>query len=220
MACDEDSVVAIDVAEGQRNDAKLARGVLIEARDAVGGAAEVLGGEGFDSVAVRDVILDDLDALPAIPNRRNRKESWPWDNEMSEAYKQRNRVERAFAKAKQFRRFAFATRYEDLKDVHLGFEPVGQPGSAPILRAARPRRPASGRPGGGAGRPRRPERGRRVDPPRCRRGGASASAMRRVPGGCVNGGSPRARASAGASWWGIPAMTDFRAIALSWAPRA
>jgi transposase len=33
-------------------------------------------------------------------------------------YKQRNRVERAFGKAKQFRRFA--TRYEKLRDVFLG----------------------------------------------------------------------------------------------------
>jgi len=33
-------------------------------------------------------------------------------------YKQRNRIEREFAKAKQFRRFA--TRYEKLKDVYLG----------------------------------------------------------------------------------------------------
>ncbi len=118
VACDEDGVVALDVAEGQRNDAPLAKSVPIEARDAVGGVAEVLGDEGFDSDAVRDVVLDDLDALPVIPNRKDRKEPWPWDDEMREIYKRRNRVERAFAKAKQFRRFA--TRYEKLKDVYLG----------------------------------------------------------------------------------------------------
>jgi len=115
VACDEDGVVALDVAEGQRNDAPLAKPVLIEARDAVG---EVLGDKGFDSDAVRDVVLDDLDALPIIPNRSRRKQPWPWDDAMREAYKRRNRVERAFAKAKQFRRFA--TRYEKLKDVYLG----------------------------------------------------------------------------------------------------
>jgi transposase len=37
---------------------------------------------------------------------------------MRGTYKQRNRIERALAKAKQFRRFA--TRYEKLKDVFLG----------------------------------------------------------------------------------------------------
>lgn len=118
VACDEDGVVALDVVEGQRNDAPLAKSVLIEARDAVGVVREVLGDKGFDSDAVRGVVLDDLDALPVIPNRKNRKEPWPWDDEMREIYKQRNRVERAFAKAKQFRRFA--TRYEKLKDVYLG----------------------------------------------------------------------------------------------------
>jgi transposase len=118
VACDEDGVVALDVAGGQRNDAPLAEAVLTEARDAVGRVDEVLGDKGFDSDAVRDVILDDLDALPVIPNRSNRKEPWPWDDEMREIYKQRNRVERAFAKAKQFRRFA--TRYDKLRDVYLG----------------------------------------------------------------------------------------------------
>jgi transposase len=48
----------------------------------------------------------------------NRKEPWPWDEVMRETYKQRNRIERAFAKAKQFRRFA--TRYEKLKATFLG----------------------------------------------------------------------------------------------------
>ncbi|MDG3005435.1 transposase [Paludisphaera mucosa] len=115
---DEDGVVALDVAEGQRNDAPLAEAVLIGARDAVGVVREVLGDKGSDSDAVSDVILDDLDALPVVPNRSNRKEPWPWDDEMREIYKQRNRVGRAFSKAKQFRRFA--TRYERLKDVYLG----------------------------------------------------------------------------------------------------
>ncbi len=74
VACDEDGVVALDVVEGHRNDAILADAVLIEARNAVGGVDEVLGDKGFDSDAVRDVVLNDLDALPVIPNRCNRKE--------------------------------------------------------------------------------------------------------------------------------------------------
>jgi transposase len=97
-------VIAVDVAEGQRHDAKLAEPVLAD--------------KGFDADSVRGLILEGLDALPVIPNKRNRKEPWPWDEGMAEAYKERNRVERGFGKAKQFR--GFATRYDKLKDVYLG----------------------------------------------------------------------------------------------------
>jgi len=53
-----------------------------------------------------------------IPNKKNRVDPWPWDEEMAESYKERNRIERGFGKAKQFRRFA--TRFEKLKDIYLG----------------------------------------------------------------------------------------------------
>jgi transposase len=115
---DEDGVVAVDVAEGQRHDARLAAPVLAEAKAVVGAVDEVLADKGFDSDEVRCAILDDLDALPVTPNRVNRKEPWPWDEEMAESYEERNRVERGFGKAKQFR--GFATRYDKLKDVYLG----------------------------------------------------------------------------------------------------
>jgi transposase len=111
-------VVAVDVAEGQRNDAPLALPVLDEARSALGRIDEVLGDKGFDSDAIRAACLEEFDALPVIPNKENRTDPWPWDEVMREIYRQRNRVERAFAKGKQFRRFA--TRYEKLKDVFLG----------------------------------------------------------------------------------------------------
>jgi transposase len=62
--------------------------------------------------------LEGHDALPVIPNRSNRVEPRFWDDEMREIYKQRNRMERAFCKAKQYRRFA--TRYEKLGEVYLG----------------------------------------------------------------------------------------------------
>jgi transposase len=78
----------------------------------------VLGDKGFDSDGIRGAILDEHDALHVIPNRSNRKEPWPWDDEMKKIYKRRNRVERSFGKAKQFRRFA--TRYEKLREVFLG----------------------------------------------------------------------------------------------------
>ncbi len=111
-------MIAVDIAEGQRNDAPLALPVLAQAKAALGRIDEVLGEKAFDSDEIRNACLDDHEALPVIPNRANRKEPWPWDEEMREIYKERNRIERAFSKAKQFRRFA--TRYEKLRDVFLG----------------------------------------------------------------------------------------------------
>jgi transposase len=92
--------------------------VLAAAKAALGRIDEVLGDKGFDSDEIRGACLDEHDALPVIPNRKNRTDPWPWDEVMKETYKQRNRVERAFSKAKQFRRFA--TRYEKLREVFLG----------------------------------------------------------------------------------------------------
>ncbi len=118
MATDEDGVVAVDIAEGQRNDAPLALPVLAQAKAALGRIDEVLADKAFDSDEIRDACLEEHDALPVIPNRSNRKEPWPWDDQMKGIYKERNRVERAFSKAKQFRRFA--TRYEKLRERFLG----------------------------------------------------------------------------------------------------
>lgn len=118
VVCDEDGAVAVEIAEGQRGDAPLAEPVLAEAAEALGRIDEVLGDKGFDSDAIRGTILEVHDALPVIPNRKSRKDPWPWDEAMAEAYKDRNRIERAFGKAKQFR--GFATRYDKLKEVYLG----------------------------------------------------------------------------------------------------
>lgn len=111
-------MIAVDVAGGRRNDAPLAEPALDRAHAALGRIDEVLADRAFDSDAIRGAILDRLDAPPVIPNKRNRTDPWPWDGAMEGAYKERNRVERGFAKAKQFRRFA--TRYEKLKEVYLG----------------------------------------------------------------------------------------------------
>jgi transposase len=118
VACDEDGVIAVDLAEGQCHDAPLALPVLAEARATLGRIDEVLADKGFDSDAIRQTCLEVHDALPVIPNKVNRKDPWPWCDAMIKTYKERNRVERVFGKAKQFRRFA--TRYEKLKDVYLG----------------------------------------------------------------------------------------------------
>ena len=89
------------IAEGQRSDAVLAKPVLEQAKKAVGRIDEVLADKGFDSDEIREACLDDHDALPVIPNKVNRKEPWPWDESMKETYKQRNKVERPYGKAKQ-----------------------------------------------------------------------------------------------------------------------
>ncbi|OJW07459.1 MAG: hypothetical protein BGO49_26200 [Planctomycetales bacterium 71-10] len=119
VACDEDGVVALDVAESQRNDSPLAEAIRIEARDVVGVVVEALGDKQFDFDTVLDVVLDDLDALPVIPIRTNHRGTWPWDDVMRVIDKRRNRVERAFVEARQFRRFV--TRYENIEDVYPGF---------------------------------------------------------------------------------------------------
>ncbi len=92
--------------------------MLAEAKGVAGRVDEVLADKAFDADSVRGFILEELDALPVIPNKRNRKEPWPWDDAMADAYKERNRVERGFGKAEQFR--GFATRYDKLRDVYLG----------------------------------------------------------------------------------------------------
>lgn len=112
-AADEDAAVAVDVACGQASDFTLAPGV-IDRTLARGPVDELVGDKGFDSDALRGSLID-RNVCPVIPNKRNRVDPWPFD---PEAYRERNEVERLFAKAKQFRRFA--TRYEKLRRMSLG----------------------------------------------------------------------------------------------------
>lgn len=88
------------MAEGQRNDAVVVSTVLAEARAAVGHVDEVLADKGCDSDKVRGVILGELDLLPVIPNKVNRRVPSPWDESMRETYTDRNREDRGFGKAK------------------------------------------------------------------------------------------------------------------------
>ena len=85
-------MIAVDIAEGQRHDAPLAEPVLVAAAEALGGFDEVLADKAFDTDAIREACLEQHDALPVIPNKRNRKVPWPWDETMRETYKQRNRI--------------------------------------------------------------------------------------------------------------------------------
>ena len=72
----------------------------------------VLADKGYESDAILDFIHRQ-GAEAVIPPRSNRKEPWDYDREL---YRERNLVERAFNKLKQWRRLA--TRY-DRKSIYF-----------------------------------------------------------------------------------------------------
>lgn len=95
---------------GQRNDIALAH-------DLIGGfeAQAILADKGYDADHLCDRI-EKSGINVVIPPKRNRKAQRPYDTEL---YKERNRIERFFAKLKQFRRVA--TRYDKLLVNFMGF---------------------------------------------------------------------------------------------------
>ena len=113
-AADEDTAIAVDVIPGQASDAPLIGPMLDATAERVRVIDEVVADKGFDGDPQRRACVD-RDVFPNIPNKANRVNRWPFDRR---AYRGRNRVERLFGKAKQFRRFA--TRYEKLRSMYLG----------------------------------------------------------------------------------------------------
>ncbi|EIZ79501.1 putative transposase [Novosphingobium sp. Rr 2-17] len=78
-------------------------------------AQALLADKGYDA----DHLCDRIESAGievVIPPKRNRKTQRDYDREL---YKERNRVERFFAKLKQFRRVA--TRYDKLLANFMGF---------------------------------------------------------------------------------------------------
>ena len=75
----------------------------------------VIADKGYDADHLRQAVRD-AGAEPVIPARANRTQPRPHDTLL---YKERNRVERFFAKLKQFRRVA--TRYDKLLANYEGF---------------------------------------------------------------------------------------------------
>jgi transposase len=69
-------------------------------------AEAVLADKGYDSDAIVEHI-ESTGAKAVVPPKSNRKRRRDYDEEL---YKQRNRIERCFARLKQFRRLA--TRYD------------------------------------------------------------------------------------------------------------
>ena len=104
----------MDVVPGQAHDAPFLEPMLRRTLERVPVIDELVGDKGFDGDPQRHACIE-RDVAAVIPNRANRTEPWPFD---AAAYRGRNKVERLFAKAKQFRRVA--TRYEKLKAMFLG----------------------------------------------------------------------------------------------------
>jgi transposase len=114
-AADEDTALAVDVVPGQAGDAPLLVPMLDRTLDRVPVIDELVGDKAFDGDDLRCDCID-RDVNPNIPLKANRDpDRWAWD---PEGYRERNRVERLFGKAKQFRRIA--TRYDKLKATYLG----------------------------------------------------------------------------------------------------
>jgi len=113
-AADEDTALTVDVVPGQAHDAPHLHRMVDATAARVGAIDEAVADKGFDGDRLRSGRID-RDVCPVIPNKRNRADPWPFD---PEAYRQRNMVERLFAKLKEFRRVA--TRYDKLKATFLG----------------------------------------------------------------------------------------------------
>ena len=104
----------MDVVPGQAHDAPHLHRMVDAAAERVGAIDEAVADKGFDGDRLRSGLID-RDVCPVIPNKRNRTDPWPFDEV---AYRERNKVERLFAKLKEFRRVA--TRYDKLKGTFLG----------------------------------------------------------------------------------------------------
>ena len=96
VVADEDTVVAVDIVPGQAGDAPLLVPMLERTE-----VDEIVGDKGFDGDQLRCDCLN-REVNPNIPLKKNRDpDLWAFD---ADNYKERNRVERLFGKAKQFRR--------------------------------------------------------------------------------------------------------------------
>ena len=104
----------MDVRPGQAHDAPLLKPMLKRTAARVDGVDQVVGDKAFDGAAQRRACAA-IGAEAVIPAKANRVDPEPLDKA---AYRERNRVERLFAKLKEFRRVA--TRYEKLKQTFLG----------------------------------------------------------------------------------------------------
>lgn len=114
VATDEDTAVVVDVVPGQAGDAPLLEPMLEATCERLPEVEELVGDKAFDGDPQRQACID-RNVFPNVPSKRNRLQPQPF---RPKGYRERNKIERLFGKAKQFRRFA--TRYEKLREMFLG----------------------------------------------------------------------------------------------------
>jgi transposase len=107
--------VAVEVLPGHRHEAPRLGAMLDAACARHGRIDQAVCDRGFDGSPQRQACTD-RGVEPVIPPKANRVEPEPYD---AAAYRERNRVERLFAKLKEFRRVA--TRYDKRKRMFLGW---------------------------------------------------------------------------------------------------
>lgn len=114
-AADESTAVAVEVLPGHRHEAPRLGAVLDRVWARHGPVDQGVCDRGFDGGPQRQACADrGIEAV--IPLKANRVDPEPYDEC---AYRERNRIERRFAKLKEFRRVA--TRYDKHKRMYLGW---------------------------------------------------------------------------------------------------
>ncbi len=101
--------ITLKLTEGQAHDGRSAEDML----DTVGPRQTLLADRAYDSDALRQRLAE-RQAEAVIPTTTSRKQPIPYD---TIAYRQRNTVERLWARLKDYRRVA--TRYDKLADNFL-----------------------------------------------------------------------------------------------------
>jgi transposase len=93
------------------------QGEVLRAAELIEGLAcgHVIADRAYDAEHFHDTVLE-AEVVPVVPPRPNRRRPHAYDRIL---YKERNLVERCFAKLKQFRRVA--TRYDKLLLNFIGF---------------------------------------------------------------------------------------------------
>ena len=124
IASDEDTALAIAVVPGQAHDAPHLKSLLkrtvarlkpeTASKPPFKPVEQLVGDKAFGGKPQREACAK-LGVEIVVPSKSNAVDPRPLDEE---AYRQRNRIERLFGKAKEFRRVA--TRYEKLKATFLG----------------------------------------------------------------------------------------------------
>jgi transposase len=79
------------------------------------GRSSVGHGPAYEGDETRQLVLD-LNMIPVVPPKSNRRDPWDYDREL---YKKRNQIERLFRRLKGFRRIF--SRFEKLDVVFLAF---------------------------------------------------------------------------------------------------